>query len=123
MLSTSFLSFENLFWSVINRASISFPSFFLKIEPNKTAISACLKDKNINIILLIALFQTPLMNSDVVDEIIKLKGKKPIIVVSAGSDFTNSLKSLLEEKGIPCYSFPEDAAKSIKKLLNYYKIT
>src|SRR3989344_1305598 len=85
----------------------------------KLALSSCLKDKNVDVIFLIILFQTPLVDENIVQDILSLKNKKPIVVVSAGDFFTRAIKQALEENNIPTYAFPENAASSIRKLLEY----
>jgi len=45
--------------------------------------------------------------------------KKPIIVVCTGGNFTQVLKDSLEENGVPTFTFPENAVKSIKSLVDY----
>jgi acetyl coenzyme A synthetase (ADP forming)-like protein len=91
-------------------------------ERYKIAINACLDDKNIDVILVIALYQTPLLTTDVVDVIIETSDMKikPIIVVSAGGEFTKVLKKSLDENDIPTYTFPEQAVLAIAKMVEYY---
>lgn len=86
------------------------------------ALESCIKDNNIDIILAVILYQTPLITSDIVSVVSELNAlrKKPIIVVSTGGDFTELHKKNLEYRGIPCYTFPSNAIKSIKALCNYY---
>tara|TARA_Y100000310_G_scaffold131141_1_gene130379 strand:+ start:7108 stop:8463 length:1356 start_codon:yes stop_codon:yes gene_type:complete len=85
-------------------------------------IEAALKDRNIDIILLVVLYQTPLLNTDIIDVITEFKSmqKKPIIVVSMGGEFTQILKESLQNSGVPCFTYPENAVKSIKRLVDYY---
>ena len=86
------------------------------------ALEACIKDKNIDVVLAIILYQTPLITSDIVSIVSELNSlrKKPIIIVSTGGDFTELHKRNLELRGIPCYTFPSNAVKSIKALCDYY---
>ena len=87
------------------------------------AIEACLQEKNIDMILLIVLYQTPLITSDIVDVIKEAcsQRKKPIIVVSTGGDFTDIHKRSLEESGIPCFTFPERAVQAMRILWDFYQ--
>src|SRR3989338_2939178 len=91
-------------------------------EMYRTAISNALSDKNNDILLVIALYQTPLLTPDIVDVIIEANNlkKKPILVVSAGGEFTEVLKENLEETGVPCFTFPHQAVSAIKYLLEYH---
>ena len=88
------------------------------------ALQSCVDDKNIDIIYIILLFQTPLITIDVVDVITESNDlkKKPIVVVSTGGEFTEVLKNSLEDNGVTTFTFPENAAKSVKTLVEYYKI-
>ncbi len=88
----------------------------------KTAIESCMEDKNIDILLVILLYQTPLITTDIIDVITEINDskRKPIIVVSTGGEFTEILKKNLELNGVPSFRFPEDAVKSIKQLVCYY---
>ena len=87
----------------------------------QVALESCLKDKNSDILLLIALYQTPMITTDIVDVISEYnkESKKPIIVVSTGAEFTENLSFALEESGIPTFSFPESAINAINKLVWY----
>ncbi len=92
-------------------------------ERYKIALDACIKDTAIDSIVLIALYQTPLITTDIVDVIVEAADlkKKPIAVVSAGGEFTEVLKKSLDENNIPTYTFPEQAVKALSKLVEYYK--
>lgn len=91
-------------------------------ERYKIALEAALNDKNVDIILLVLLYQTPLLTPDVINVVTELNNekKKPIVVVSTGGQFTELLKHSLQETGVPCYTFPEQAAGAIKVLCDYY---
>ena len=84
-------------------------------------LEACIKDNNIDIILAVILYQTPLITSEIVSVVSELNSlkKKPIIVVSTGGDFTELHKRNLELRGIPCYTFPSNAVKAIRALCDY----
>ena len=89
----------------------------------KIAMEASLADGAIDAILLIALYQTPRITTDIVDMIIEMndRKKKPIVVVSTGGEFTELLSRNLEANGIPTFEYPEAAVRSIKALVEYYK--
>ncbi len=90
-------------------------------ERYKTAINIAMSDPNVDIILLVVLYQTPLVTTDIVDVIIEANDlkKKPIIVVSTGGEFTELLKKNVEANNVSCYTFPEEAVESIAKLVEY----
>jgi len=89
----------------------------------RICIDACMKDKNVDVLLIIVLVQTPLIATDIVDVLIEANDlkKKPIVVVSAGGEYTEVMKRNLEENRIPTYTYPEDAVRAVQKLVKYYK--
>ena len=91
-------------------------------EGYKNAIQMGLADDSVDIVLAIVLFQTPLVTTDVVDVIIEARDmkKKPIVVVSAGGEFTEVLSRDVEDNGVPTYTFPENAIRAVGHLVRYY---
>ncbi len=92
-------------------------------ERYKIALENCINDKNIDLILLIILYQTPLITTDIVDVISEyhMESSKPIIVISTGAEFTKNLSKALEERGLCTFSYPEDAIAVIDKLIWYQR--
>ncbi len=80
------------------------------------AIKLANKDKNINILLIIILYQTSTLTQDITDIIIK-NNKKPTIVIATGGNKTEIIKRKLERHNIPCYGFPKNAVTSLSKFL------
>mgnify|MGYP001616113038 CR=1 FL=1 len=89
----------------------------------KAALEMAINDPNVDIILLIVLYQTPLVTTDIVDIIIESNDlkKKPIVVVSTGGEFTELLKKNVESNNVSCYMFPEEAVEAIATLVKYYR--
>lgn len=87
------------------------------------AINIVSNDANVDLIVLIVLFQTPGADSSVVSEIINIKNKinKPLIVISIGGGYTLAHRAMLENSNIPVYDSPTSAAKSLKALIDYSK--
>ena len=85
----------------------------------KKALETCLDDINIDLILLVILYQTPLINEDIVDIVSEInnKGKKPIVLVVPKTASEVSISELLEDKGLVCFEFPENAVRALKKFL------
>ncbi|MDP3728326.1 MAG: CoA-binding protein [bacterium] len=81
------------------------------------ALKMCIDDKNIDVILLIILHQTPLIDENIVEVVRKHAGKKPIIVISTGGEQTKILSRKFEEARVPVFSFPKDAVSALKKWL------
>ena len=89
-------------------------------ERYRSALSICVKDRGVDALFVIVLYQTPLIGKDVADVIASFgKGKKPLVVVATGGEFTKSLTRNLEDKGIAVYNFPEDAIVAMDKLIWY----
>ena len=84
------------------------------------ALKMCVDDKNIDLILLIILHQTPLIDEKIIDIVAVHKGKKPIIVLSAGGKQTKILSRRFESLNIPVFAFPQEAVTSLKKYIEYF---
>ena len=87
------------------------------------ALSTISADPNVDAIIVIALFQTPGADSRVAATISHYNGviKKPLVVVSIGGSYTEVHKNMLESTGVPVYSSPGAAARSLAALINYSK--
>lgn len=79
-------------------------------------------DPNVDAVIVITLFQTVSLDSKVVDVIVKASGgKKPIINVALGGEYSEIQCRALEMSGVPSYSSPTNAAKSLSKLIEFSK--
>jgi len=87
------------------------------------AINAMMKDENVDIILLIILFQTAAIDSGVVNIAIRASDlkKKPIIAVCTGGEYTEMHKRIMESYGVPTYDSPSSAMRSIARIVEYAK--
>jgi len=85
------------------------------------AINSMMKDDNVDIILLIILFQTAGIDSSVVNIAIRASDlrKKPIIAVCTGGEYTEMHKRILESYGVPAYSSPTSAMRAIARFVKY----
>lgn len=84
------------------------------------AIKMCVDDKNIDLLLVIVLHQTPLIDENIVEVIKNHAGKKPIIIISTGGKQTKILSRKFESLHIPVFSFPRDAVSALKKYLEFF---
>ena len=93
-------------------------------EQYNLAIKTALKDKKIDILLIVLLMQTPLLDTKIIDIIAKYNKKqlKPIAIIMTGGGFTELQKNRLESFGVPCYKYPSNAIHSLKAFCNYYKL-
>jgi len=85
------------------------------------AINAMMKDDNVDVILLIILFQTAAIDSSVVNIAIRASDQKqkPIIAVCTGGEYTEMHQRILESYGVPTYDSPSSAMRSIARIVEY----
>ncbi len=85
------------------------------------AFVALTTDDNIDMILVIMLFQTPGADSKTAAKAIHFKEKttKPLIALSIGSGYTEMHKIMMESAGLPVYDSPAAAVRSLAELLKY----
>ncbi len=91
-------------------------------ERYRLALEAFTKDPNVDAILLIVLFQVPLLNEEEVIEIIgeyKRKSEKPIVGVAMGGAKTERYAKMLEERDVPVYPTPERGVRALAGLVRY----
>ncbi len=89
----------------------------------RSVLEVCMNEKQIDMILAVMLYQVPRLGTDAVDMLIDFQkqNKKPIVVVSPGGEFTQSLKRSLESSGVPVFDFPEEAVIALKRLVEFRK--
>ncbi|MBU0530650.1 MAG: CoA-binding protein [Nanoarchaeota archaeon] len=89
----------------------------------REAVNAAMDDPNVDIVVVIVLFQVPALTPDVVDVISEAAERKtkPLIVISSGGRYTEVLKKSLEDFGVPTFSYPRGAAKALRVLVEYGK--
>ena len=87
----------------------------------ENALAALSQDKNIDMLIVIALFQTPGADESLASRLVEFKknSSKPMVVISAGSAYTEERKIFMENEGLPVYDSPTAAANSLAELLKY----
>ena len=85
-------------------------------ERYEITLKTVMKDKNVNLILLIILSQLPTL-SGIENVIEKIVVKKPLFIVTK----SEKIRKIAVKKGIPSYDFPEEAALAIKSLIEINK--
>ncbi|MGC8567747.1 MAG: acetate--CoA ligase family protein [Candidatus Micrarchaeia archaeon] len=85
------------------------------------ALEVLTKDSNVDVILVIVLFQTPGADSRVAATVVHygVVSEKPIIAISIGGNYTLVHKTIMESSGIPVYDSPRAAAKAISAFVKY----
>ncbi|MBU0953666.1 MAG: CoA-binding protein [Nanoarchaeota archaeon] len=93
-------------------------------ERYREAINATLDDENIDVVVVIALLQVPTLTAEIADVVASAadQKKKPLIVISAGGDFSETIKKSMEEFGVPTFSYPERALEAVSALVKFSKI-
>ena len=81
----------------------------------KIALEVCEKDKNIDLIILILLLQTPGIDEKIIE--VAKHVKKPVLVVSTGSHSKQIISKKLEKAGIPVYAYTDQLARALKNVL------
>ena len=88
----------------------------------KYAIDAFVNDLNVDAIVVIVLFQVPLLDEmeviDILAEYAK-KSDKPIVAVAMGGKKTDYYARILEDKGVPVYPTPERGVRALAGLVQY----
>ncbi len=89
----------------------------------RAALEVALEDDNVDAVLCIGLFQTVSINPKVMDHVLWFNKhkKKPIVFCAAGSEYTSKQLQKLEAKGVPTFTFPEQAVKALKAVVEYKK--
>ncbi len=85
------------------------------------ALAALESDANVDMIIVIMLFQTPGADSASAAKLIAYKDRseKPMIVISIGAGYTEMHKRMMESAGLPVYDSPADAAAALAALYRY----
>lgn len=85
------------------------------------ALESISKDPNVDMIMAIALFQTPGADSRVAEMLVRYGTTcgKPLVVVSAGGNYTQEQRVTIESQGVPVYESPGSAARALAALSAY----
>ena len=84
------------------------------------AMRYALEDPNVDILVVIALFQSPALDEGIIDAMERMKAYgKPIVFVAPGGDFPHKMARNIELRGIPVYETTEDAVDAVYALVKY----
>ncbi|MDD5317268.1 MAG: CoA-binding protein [Candidatus ainarchaeum sp.] len=89
------------------------------------AIRIASSDPGVDALAVITLFQTASLDSRVVDVIINASARKrkPVINITLGGEYSEMQRRALESSGVPSFSSPTSAARSLAKLVEYSRFT
>ena len=91
-------------------------------ERYRIAIEGFVNDPNVDAIVVIVLFQVPLLEDEKIIEILaeyQKKSDKPILAVAMGGEKTERYARMLEERGVPVYPTPERGVRAMAGLVKY----
>ncbi len=92
-------------------------------ERYRRAMEITLEDDNVDVLIVVSLFQSPALDENIVEKIDRLQEKgKPIITIASGGNYTHEMANKMENRGIPVYQTPEDAVQAVKGLCECGKI-
>ncbi len=84
------------------------------------AMRYALEDPNVDVLAVIALFQSPALDEGIVDVMEKVQEYgKPVVFVAPGGDYPERMARRIEEKGVPVYETVEDGIDAIYALVKY----
>ncbi|MFW5952687.1 MAG: acetate--CoA ligase family protein [Candidatus Natronoplasma sp.] len=86
-------------------------------ERYKRAMEITLEEDNVDILIVVCLFQSPALDDGIVEKLDMMQEKeKPIITIASGGEFTHEMADKIEKKGLPVYQTPEDAVQAVNGL-------
>ncbi len=84
------------------------------------AMRYALEDENVDLLVVITLFQSPAIDEGIVDSMERMMAYgKPIVFVAPGGDYPHKMARNIELKGIPVYETTEDAVDAVYALVKY----
>ena len=91
------------------------------VERYLAAIKASHKDPNVDVIMVLVLFNLPSLEVGKLMGLIKPQEKitKPIMVVAIGSGFTQKYLEKMEHEGFTTFNYPSIASKALKQVVDY----
>ncbi len=91
------------------------------IESYKKAVEVLMKADEIDILVIIALMQTPPMDERIIHILTKASddNSKPIASISIGGNYTEAYRKILDSNNVPSYNSPTAAIKAIERLVTY----
>lgn len=94
-------------------------------ELYKKALDVMKSASEVDVIVVIVLFQAPAIDERILNILVNLSDekKKPVVVIAVGGEYTEGHRKILEGYGVPTYSSPSDAIKAVKKLVDYARAT
>ncbi len=91
------------------------------VDTYKKAIDILMDDKNVDVLIVDVLFQTPTVDETLVYVLKEavMDKRKPVVVVSVGGRYSAEKRRIMECLGIPAFQDPFSAVRAIKRLVEY----
>ncbi|WP_297417917.1 CoA-binding protein [Thermococcus sp.] len=84
------------------------------------AMRYALEDPNVDLLVVITLFQSPAIDEGIVSAMERMKAYgKPIVFIAPGGDYPHKMARNIEQRGIPVYETTEDAVDAVYALVKY----
>ncbi|ASJ11401.1 acetate--CoA ligase family protein [Thermococcus thioreducens] len=85
------------------------------------AMRYALEDPNVDVLVVIALFQSPALDEGIVEAMVRMgEYGKPIVFVAPGGDYPHRMARRMEkEAGVPVYETVEDGVDAVYALVKY----
>ncbi len=92
-------------------------------EEYEGTIEVFMNDPQIDILIIIVLFQAPAVDERILNLLIKYSNdkRKPIAVVASGGSYTKMYAKILDTNHVPVYDAPSSAVKAVMKMYKYSK--
>ena len=90
-------------------------------EDFETAMHLLLKDPQVDVLIPFFVFQDPTLGERIIDIVADMKDyRKPIVGGTAnGGPYTKRIAGLIEERGVPILSSPEQTISAVRALIQY----
>ncbi|AIF68459.1 CoA-binding protein [Palaeococcus pacificus DY20341] len=86
------------------------------------AMRYALEDENVDVLVVIALFQSPALDEGIVEKLAKMQEYgKPIVFVAPGGRYPEEMARRIEKVGIPVFETVEDGVEAVYALVKYGK--
>jgi len=86
------------------------------------AMRYALEDENVDVLVVIALFQSPALDKGIVEKVGRMQEYgKPIIFVAPGGEFPEKMARRIEKTGVPVFETVEDGVDAVYALVKYGK--
>ncbi|ACS91014.1 acetate--CoA ligase family protein [Thermococcus sibiricus] len=86
----------------------------------ETAMRYALEDENVDVLAVIALFQSPALDDGIVDAVGKMQEYgKPVIFIAPGGAYPEKMARRIEKTGVPVFETVEDGVDAVYALVKY----